>query len=439
MNAPLPARAAFVGTVGTGFAIQALTFLTGALTARLLGPEGRGLLAGAILWPSFLAAFAALGTHQMLSLRAAESEVDRKELVSRGVALALLLGALGIAVGWLLLPLLVPDNERGMLALGRVFLLFIPLNILVSQLQAIDLGKRNIRRLNFTRLIFAPVQLFLVCVLWALGWTEVLYFVIAQLIANVVTLAWRWSKESAPSVWPCFDGCWMQALIYDSRHFFLTNVGYLLQTQLDRVFILWMLPVDNLGIYVVALGCAGVHMTLTRSLGLVVFARGVGMNLYEAIEDFTRLFRHAVVVSTVLSVVIAALLPVAVPMLFGNDFGAAVLPAMLLVLGNLFGSLASLADDSLRAQATPMPGLQGRLLGRGVFLGLACILYADLGIIGVAGASAVGQAVFLVWMVRRIRRIAASPLAPSWSDVSKVGLEVLGLLRRQSITGRSSG
>jgi O-antigen/teichoic acid export membrane protein len=231
----------------------------------------------------------------------------------------------------------------------------------------------------------------------------------------------------------------MQALIYDSRHFFLTNVGYLLQTQLDRVFILWMLPVDNLGIYVVALGCAGVHMTLTRSLGLVVFARGVGMNLYEAIEDFTRLFRHAVVVSTVLSVVIAALLPFAVPMLFGNDFGAAVLPAMLLVLGNLFGSLASLADDALRAQATPMPGLQGRLLGSGVFLGLAFILYAELGIIGVAGASAVGQAVFLVWMVRRIRRIAASPLAPSWSDVSKVGLEVLGLLRRQSITGRSSG
>lgn len=439
MNAPLPARAAFVGTIGTGFAIQVLTFLTGVLTARLLGPEGRGLLAGAILWPSIFAAFATLGTHQMLSLRAAESSVDRKELVSRGIALALLLGALGMAVGWLLLPLLVPDNEGGMLTLGRVFLLFIPLNILVSQLQAIDLGRRSIRRLNFTRLMLAPVQLFLVCVLWTLGWTEVLYFVVAQLIANAVTLAWRWSKESASSVRPCFDGRWMQALVYDSRSFFFTNVGYLLQTQLDRVFILWMLPVENLGVYVIALGCAGVHMTVTRSLGLVVFARGVAMELHEAMDDFTRLFRQAVIVSAALSVVIAALLPLAVPMLFGKDFGAAVLPAMILVLGNLFGSLASLADDALRAQAKPMAGLQGRFLGSGVFLGLAFVLHAEFGIIGVAAASGAGQAVFLAWMVRRIRRIAAIPLAPGWSDVAKVGLEILSVLRRQSITGRFSG
>lgn len=163
------------------------------------------------------------------------------------------------------------------------------------------------------------------------------------------------------------------------------------------------------------------------------------MDLHEAIDDFTRLFRHAVVVSAALSVVIAALLPLAVPMLFGSDFRAAVLPAMILVLGNLFGSLASLADDALRAQAKPMPGLQGKFLGSGVFLGLAFILHAELGIIGIASASVAGQAVFLAWMVRRIRRIAASPLAPGWSDVAKVGLEVLGLLRRQSVTGRFSG
>jgi O-antigen/teichoic acid export membrane protein len=438
MNAALPARAVFVGTVGTGFAIQALTFLIGILTARLLGPEGRGLLAGAILWPSIFAAVATLGTHQMLSLRAAEPGVDRNDLVSRGVALALLLSVLGIAVGWLLLPLLLPDNEEEILTLGRLFLLFIPLNILVSQFQAIDLGGRSIRRLNLTRLTLSPVHLFFVCALWALTWTEVLHFVMALLIANAITLAWRWSKESASSVRPRFDVRWMRAMICDSRQFFLTNVGYLLQTQLDRIFILWMLPVENLGVYVVALGCAGAHLTVTRSLGLVVFARGAGMTLQAAMDDFARLFRHAVVMSVALSVIVVALLPFAVPLLFGSAFGTAVLPAMILVLGNLFGSLASLTDDALRAQAKPMPGFQGRFLGSSVFLGLAFIFHSELGIIGVAVASAISQTVFLAWMVRRIRMIAPNHLAPGFSDVAAVGHDVLSLLRRQSITGRSS-
>ena len=245
-----------------------------------------------------------------------------------------------------------------------------------------------------------------------MGWTEVLYFVIALLAANAVALAWRWSKESAAAVRPRFDLRWMWALVHDSRHFFLANIGYLLQTQLDRVFILWMLPVENLGIYVVALGCAGAHLTVTRSLGLVVFARGAGMTQHEAMGDFARLFRHAVVVSVALSLLIAALMPFAVPMLFGSDFGAAVLPAIILVLGNLFGSLASLVDEALRAQAKPMPGLQGRYLGSGVFLGLAFILSAELGIIGVAVASAVGQMAFLAWMVRQVRRIAPNPWLP---------------------------
>lgn len=438
MKSPLPARAAFVGTVGTGFAIQALTFVLGILTARLLGPEGRGLLAGAILWPTLFAGFVMLGTCQTLSLRAAKPDVDRNDLVSRGIALALLLSVLGIAVGWLLLPWLVPDEGGAMLALGRLFLVFIPLNILVSLFQAVDLGGRSIRRMNFTRLTLTPVHLFLVCALWAMGWTDVFYFVVALLVANAVTLAWRWSKESAAAVRPRFDLRWMRALVYDSRQFFLSNIGYLLQTQMDRVFILWMLPVESLGIYVVALGCAGAHLTVTRSLGLVVFARGAGMTQHEAMGDFARLFRHAVVVSVALSLLIMVLMPFAVPILFGSSFGAAVLPAIILVLGNLFGSLAALVDEALRAQAKPMPGLQGRYLGSGVFLGLAFILSAELGIIGVAIASAVGQMAFLAWMVRQVRRIAPNPLAPGWSDVTKVGLEVLGLVRRQSLAQRSS-
>ena len=47
--------------------------LTGALAARLLGPDGRGQLAAIQMWPNFLAAIANLGLPEALVYFSARS------------------------------------------------------------------------------------------------------------------------------------------------------------------------------------------------------------------------------------------------------------------------------------------------------------------------------------------------------------------------------
>src|SRR4051812_36713623 len=49
------------GTLATTFCIQALGFFSGALTARMLGVEGRGLLAAVVLWSAVIANVGDLG------------------------------------------------------------------------------------------------------------------------------------------------------------------------------------------------------------------------------------------------------------------------------------------------------------------------------------------------------------------------------------------
>ena len=54
----LSAKSGIMAIIQTAFAnlaVQGVNLLCGILTARSLGPDGRGLLAGVIMWPQFLA------------------------------------------------------------------------------------------------------------------------------------------------------------------------------------------------------------------------------------------------------------------------------------------------------------------------------------------------------------------------------------------------
>jgi hypothetical protein len=46
---------AIIQTAFANLAVQGVNLLCGIITARSLGPDGRGLLAGIIMWPQFLA------------------------------------------------------------------------------------------------------------------------------------------------------------------------------------------------------------------------------------------------------------------------------------------------------------------------------------------------------------------------------------------------
>lgn len=78
----VPSKRAFLSTFATSVWTQALTLVTGALTARLLGPEGRGQFAGAQVWPMILGVVALMGTNSSLSIHVAK-ERERKGLFER--------------------------------------------------------------------------------------------------------------------------------------------------------------------------------------------------------------------------------------------------------------------------------------------------------------------------------------------------------------------
>src|SRR5580658_6318640 len=88
---------AVVQSIVSKVAILALQAATGILTARTLGPAGRGELAAMILWPLFVASVTTLGVPNSLIYHLRRRPEERGQLIANGFVLAAVLGIIAAA------------------------------------------------------------------------------------------------------------------------------------------------------------------------------------------------------------------------------------------------------------------------------------------------------------------------------------------------------
>src|SRR5437868_7402069 len=91
----------FAGTAGTNVSIAVLSSVAGILAARLLGPEGRGELAAAIVWAGMIGVFASTGLPQALTYFAAQEPGAIGRIFYTTLAIWACQSAISLALGWL--------------------------------------------------------------------------------------------------------------------------------------------------------------------------------------------------------------------------------------------------------------------------------------------------------------------------------------------------
>lgn len=389
----LPRRRAFVSTLLTSVWIQALTLVTGALTARLLGPEGRGQFAGAQVWPSIFGMVALLGVNNALSLRAAKNKSIKPAFERLALFWGLPLAAVTMLAGWFALPRLMPSENPELLSLSRLYLVHVPIFVFTSNLMAIDQGAGDFRRFNLARNILTPVYLVLLLVLWWLKLSTVAWFLGALLAANAAVLIYRltvigWAVPAAEKV-PNSVG-----LLREGAPFWITGIVLILRDNAERLLLMFLLGPVSLGLYVVAFTASGVHLNVSKSLNLIVFARSAAQSHDLALTDAARLFRLMAVLNLALGALLAVTLPALIRIVYGRGFAESVVPAMLLVLSQCLLAQGTILDEALRAQARPFIGLACVLAGMATFAVVGYWLAGPCGLLGIAGASILGQVVY---------------------------------------------
>jgi O-antigen/teichoic acid export membrane protein len=215
----------------------------------------------------------------------------------------------------------------------------------------------------------------------------------------------------------------------------VSNLAALFNYRLDQFLVAAFVTRAAVGQYTVAVGVAESVWWISTAVALVLMPRLTEMESERAAELTPVVCRNTLVVSVLAAVVIAAISPLVIRILFGSEFDPAVVPLILLMPGIVAGSATRVLGSYLFSQGKIAYNAYATLIALGVTLALDFALIPLLEVEGAAIASSVAYACALVATLFWYRRVSgggvSEALVPRWEDK-----ELYGALWRR-LAGRS--
>lgn len=407
MNAaPAEARSPgrFSRQVASTFTLQVaasgMGILTGVVTARGLGPEGKGFLALAFLVPGLLALVLGGGLGLANVFFAGSKKYSPGQLAGNSSLLGLAGAALGFGAAGILaaagaVGVLLPGLDPALFWLG---LLGLPLLLLAGHFRSILQG---IQRLDAVNIAAAAQAALVLGLTWlAVGPLKqgIRGALLALLAGALVHLAWlavlllreragfapRWDREVARST-----------LAFGARGY-LGNLLQFFSYRLDLFLVNAFCGAAEVGIYTVSVRLAELLWFFPNAVGFVIFPRAAAARPGEMNALTPRVLR----ITLWLSLAGAALLALAGQPLIDLAFSAAFAPAYLplvILLGGvvLLGGAKVLAND-IAGRGFPHYNSITSAVGAGTTLALDLWWIPGSGARGAAWASSVAYAVVFV-------------------------------------------
>jgi O-antigen/teichoic acid export membrane protein len=389
-----------IGTFLVSVAIQGCGLITGILTARLLGPAARGELATVLLWPVILSNLGLMGCNWALAREVANDPAGESDRLCCAVAVGFAAASLYYLLGYFLIPFVLPSDRSNLLPLARLCLLLIPLDIFNQTLLAVEQGRMRWRRYNFVRVSFYLFYLILICMIWTTRMAGVRWFVWAFLASQFFTALVRlWIQRNL------FAGCRLRLsecrrLLRSGLPYFWATAGNLLTLQMDTILVVSLMSVEAAGIYAVASAFGNAQASLGEALGITSFA--IVSNEKSAggqLRFLTEIFRQSTLMSVMLGLLLACLIPFVVKPLFGMEFSQAIRPAVILALAASLTTSSGILNQGLRGAGRPYAGLLSQLLGTGVLALAAALFLRRFGLMGMAWAVALGACTQVIVLV----------------------------------------
>ncbi len=352
-----------------------LQLFTGVLTARLLGPTGRGEIEAVMSWVNLSAIVFAFGFGSGLAYLQAQRETPSPSLLGAGLASVVVLSSVAVVVTQVLIPLGFAEQRSEIVSLARMMMFGIFL----------------VMGTNLVRTIFSSNNFFLATSLSTAG-QPFLY----AMGAVGLWAADRYSVAGVTSVQLAsyglifaIGGVQLQrvsglarpdrAEVRQATTFGLRGYGAslsrLANVRLDVVIMPAFLVADQIGLYVVAVSVGSMMVALFQQLNRVVFTNTVRADPAARMLLIERIARIVVYSATSIAVVLAVFGPLLISIVYGEEFRASATPLRILLPGLvlwtagivLSGALVGL-DRPGRTSLAQMYGLIVTVVGLSVLL-----------------------------------------------------------------------
>lgn len=418
-------------TMGTNLFMAMLILITGPLSARILGPEGRGELAAIQLWAPFLSIPIMLGLPAAVVYYAARERENAGIYTLSSMVLNCAAALLILPLAYFLLPLLLrAQNPATIVAAQRYLLLFIPIQML-SILPASTLrGMNELFWWNFFRILPNVVWLLTLLLGLFLGHTYATWFAFVYLgflflhaIPRLLVLRRRITGPFRPRAAAA------RPLLKFGLPSLTGSIFSNLNFRLDQMLMAALIAPELLGLYAVAVAWSNAVGPVVQAIGQVLYPRVAAQTTARRqAETMVQGAHLGVIVAVGVTIPVMLLTPLAIPLLFGPAFVASVPVSLVLVAAGLFNAIKIVLQEGALGLGSPKAVLAGEAVGL-LFTALAlALLLRPLGIMGAAIASLLGYlattGVLLLQVSRLICIHALTLLVPTRDDFA--------LLRRKA-------
>jgi O-antigen/teichoic acid export membrane protein len=409
--------------------------LSGTLAARLLGPQGRGELAAIQTWPTVCAMLAPLGFAEALVYNTARESERAATYLTSATAFALLSSAAFIPVAFVAMPVLLRAQSASVISGARLYLVFVPTFILLGMPFHALRGRNQFGLLNLLRV--ALLGTWLATILWAwllrqphAAFVARTYVVAIACLAVAVWLIARHRLTGAfrvePRTWPGFMRYGLPCV--------LSTLPQFLNLRLDQMLIAALLPPRELGLYVVAVAWSGAMTPVVNAVAGTLFPAVASQHNPDVrIRTFGRGCRLAAALAATAAVAIFVSTPLAITMLFGDSFSAAVAPALVLVPAGALAALNGVTEEGLRGLGHPSEAMLGELVGLTATITLLALLLPRFGIMGAAVASLIAYLSVGVTLLTQARRVTGasvtSLIVPRIVEISQTARRLRAIAR----------
>ncbi len=401
--------------------VMVVNLATGILTARLLGPTGRGEFAAVSLWlllPSFLAV---AGLQSGIVYQSRHAPEQRAAVgLAAGIAGTTAFVGLALISLWCL-PALMHGYDSWVVALAQAATLVSVINVWTTIIRQCLLAERDFGAYNVFSSSSAAVYLVLLIALALAGSLTPTTAIWAQVLGTVSILAfglwrllWRWKGRLT---WLASS---LRPLLSYSARAAPADLIAILTHNVDRLVLVALVAPAEFGLYSVAIAFARILGVLQTSVSTVTLADLAGKPP-EQIERFVHLtFR---VLAIILIVGCGAMLLVDRSLLriaYGADFVQAAPIFRVLLLETALSCLGQVLLQAFLASGRPAVPSMAQAASFAVTAAGVLALAPMFGAIGAASALAFGALVRLCVLLACLGRIGLRlprPL-PGWDDVT---------------------
>ena len=378
-------------TLITNFALTGLNLVNSILLSRWLGPGGRGEIAAAMLWPTLMVYISSMGLITAIMYFAALPESRPRQIFANASWLAPAQGAVAILAGFVALPWLLHSQTESVINASRIYLLMIPISLLIQYGGSVLQGRMRIAAFNWLRIILPAGYLIGTVVLMLAGRLTLLNIILLHLLLNFIVLIATLVSLSRAGIPLRFevDGLLVKQMFKYGAKVQVGGITGMANMSLDQVLMAAWLPPNYLGLYVAAVSASSLAQVFSQAVQMVL-TPGITQreSRAERAAVLQGVFRRYWLLSFLATLVIAALLPLAIPIVFGANFKEAILPAEVLLIGIFFIGAKDVLAGGAQALGDPWLGSKAQVVAVVVTLVLLYLLLLPLGIMGAAIATA---------------------------------------------------